>query len=102
MKILALRDKIAASALAFLAILHPWAHAQGITGNSNLINALTTPGATTFDAFLTNSTAGTPLTVDGVTFNISNTGSPDALTQSDGLISYTVTSGTNNHYGFPA
>jgi hypothetical protein len=79
-----------------------WQEAQTITGNSNIISAATTTGATTFDAFLTNSGSNiTPLSIDGVTFNRSNAVDPNALTQGDGFISYTVTSGANNHYGFP-
>jgi hypothetical protein len=66
-----------------------WGSAQTLTGDSNLVDATTTPGATYFDALLTNPSA-TTLAVDGVTFNASGGG------QTDGTISFAYTSGTGS------
>ena len=75
-----------------------WGAATGITGDANLVTS-----GTYFDALLTNSgssvVSGGPLSVDGIQFNTALTAT-DGLTVTDGVISFTVTSGSNNHYGF--
>jgi hypothetical protein len=68
-----------------------WGPATGITGDANLSVA-----GTYFDAFIPNTALGSPLTFDGVTFNVDNMGS--STSTSDGIITCSVTSGTLNDY----
>jgi lysophospholipase L1-like esterase len=70
-----------------------WGSATGITGDANLSTA-----GSYFDAFLTDTGLSSSLTADGITFNPSTSSS--STSGSDGKISFTVTSGTNNQYGF--
>jgi hypothetical protein len=67
-----------------------WGSATGITGDANLAVG------NYFDAFLPNTTSPSPLTVDGITFNV-DTGVSSTST-GDGTITATVTSGTLNDY----
>jgi alpha-1,3-glucanase-like protein/carbohydrate binding protein with CBM6 domain len=68
-----------------------WGSATGITGDANLVTS-----GTYVDAFLTDTSKTTSLTADGVTFNPATSSS--STSGSDGLISFTVTSGTNISY----
>ena len=67
-----------------------WGTATGITGDANLAVG------NYFDAFLCNTGAPSPLTVDGITFNIDTIISTNNT--SDGVITATVTSGTMYNY----
>ncbi|HXC35938.1 MAG TPA: hypothetical protein VNV43_08680 [Candidatus Acidoferrales bacterium] len=67
-----------------------WGSATGITGDANLAVG------TYFDGFLPNTSAASPLVVDGITFNV-DTLLPGTST-SDGTITATVTSGDMNNY----
>jgi len=64
-----------------------WEGAALITGDENLVT-----NGVYFDAFIPNPTLSAPLVADGITFN-----SPTSL-DTDGTISYVVTSGTDNGY----
>ena len=70
-----------------------WGPATGITGD----NSLQTNGAY-LDAYIPNTTLGSSLTVDGITFNISTSSS--GTSGADGVISFNVLSGNNNTYDF--
>ena len=74
-----------------------WGLATGIVGDANLV----TNGAY-YDAFLPNTGAsvvnGGALIADGIRFNIATSSS--STNGSDGIISFVVTSGDNNQYGF--
>ncbi len=65
-----------------------WEGAAIVTGDTNLVTS-----GVYFDAFIPNPRLSSSLTADGITFNAPN--APD----SDGTISYVVTSGTDNAYG---
>jgi hypothetical protein len=67
-----------------------WGPATGITGDANLA------AGNYFDAFLPNTSAPNPLTVDGITFNVDAISS--STSTSDGTITATVTSGDMNNY----
>ena len=68
-----------------------WGPATGITGDANLA-----PGVY-YDAFLPNTGTPSPLSVDGITFNVDTIVS--STSSSDGIISVTITSGSLNDYG---
>jgi hypothetical protein len=70
-----------------------WGAATGITGDADLVTS-----GTYLDAFLTNTSQVAPITVDGITFNPALGSSSTSGT--DGIISFNVTSGTNNQYSF--
>jgi hypothetical protein len=68
-----------------------WGAATGITGDANLSTA-----GVYYDAFLPNTASASPLSADGVTFNVDTIVDPSST--SDGTITCTVTSGTLNNY----
>jgi len=67
-----------------------WGPATGITGDANLA------AGNYFDAFLPNESTPSPLTVDGITFNVDTMISGPST--SDGIITATVTTGDLNNY----
>ena len=67
-----------------------WGPATGITGDANLAVGVY------YDAFLPNTSAPSPLTADGVTFNVDAIVS--STSTSDGIITATETSGALNNY----
>lgn len=74
-----------------------WGPATGITGDGDLIT-----NGIYLDAFLPDTASsvlgGGPLAADGVTFNTAASFSDTNAT--DGVISFTITSGNNNNYNF--
>lgn len=67
-----------------------WGPATGITGDANLASGVY------YDAFLPNTGAPSPLTVDGITFNVDETVSSSST--SDGIITVTANSGSLSDY----
>jgi hypothetical protein len=70
-----------------------WGQATGITGDQSL-----STNGTYFDAFIPNTTLGSPLTADGVTFNVATSSSGSG--GSDGTIIFNVISGSNNSFSW--
>jgi hypothetical protein len=70
-----------------------WGPATGIIGDNSLLT-----NGTYLDAVLPNTGAAASLTVDGITFNALTSSSSTG--GSDGIISYDITAGNNNSYGF--
>ena len=73
-----------------------WGPATGITGDANLASGVY------YDAFLPNTGAPSPLSVDGITFNVDEIVSSSST--SDGIITVTAASGSLSDYGasFPS
>jgi hypothetical protein len=73
-----------------------WGPATGITGDANLASGVY------YDAFLPNTGEPSPLTVDGITFNVDEIVSSSST--SDGTITVTAASGSLSDYGanFPS
>jgi hypothetical protein len=73
-----------------------WGPATGITGDANLASGVY------YDAFLPNTGAPSPLTVDGITFNVDEIVSGSST--SDGIITVTAASGSLSPYtaNFPS
>jgi hypothetical protein len=67
-----------------------WGPATGITGPANLASGVY------YDGFMPNTLTPSPLTVNGLTFNVDTI--VDSASTSDGIITATVTSGTLNDY----
>jgi hypothetical protein len=67
-----------------------WGPATGITGDANLASGVY------YDAFLPNTGAPSPLTVDGITFNVDTIISSSS--SSDGTITVTAASGSLSDY----
>jgi hypothetical protein len=74
-----------------------WGSVVGITGDADLVT-----NGVYFDAFLDNTgsavVSGGALTADGITFNTATSSSTTGGT--DGKITFTVSSGANNNFGF--
>jgi hypothetical protein len=74
-----------------------WAAAAPITGDSNLITS-----GTELDALLTNPASTSPITVDGLKFNLAKTTSNTPPTATDKLdLGWQITSGDSNPYSWP-